>query len=111
VVLASGEAAVDYLQGQLSQDVGALAVGGSAWTFVLQPQGKVDVWFRITRTADDSFVLDCDPGWGDALVARLERFRLRTKVAFDPVEWQGWAVRGARAERPDPGGEGVVVAV
>ncbi|QGG95504.1 CAF17-like 4Fe-4S cluster assembly/insertion protein YgfZ [Actinomarinicola tropica] len=108
VVHAEGEAAVDYLQGQLSQDVAALAVGSSAWTFVLQPQGKVDVWFRITRIGDAAFVLDCDPGWGEALLARLERFRLRTAVTFTPREWSGVAIRGREATRPDGG---LVVAV
>lgn len=111
VVVASGDEVVDYLQGQLSQDVTALDVGASAHSFVLQPQGKVDVWFRITRTADDAVVLDCDPGWGEALVARLERFRLRTKVAFERVSWDGWAVRGARATAPPDPAEGIVAAV
>ena len=82
VVRVSGPDAVTYLQGQLSQDVVALQVGACAWTFVLQPQGKVDAWFRITRLADDSFLCDVDAGFGEALVTRLNRFKLRVKVTM-----------------------------
>ena len=74
----SGDAAATYLQGQCSQDIDSLAVGASAWTFVLQPSGKVDV-LRVTRLAD-GFVLDTDGGYGDALVNRLRRFHFRTKA-------------------------------
>ena len=50
--------------------------------------GKVDAWLRVTRDADDEFVLDVDGGWGDALVERLARFKLRTKCDLDRVD--GW---------------------
>jgi len=39
-VRVAGPDAQGYLQGQLSQDVAAMAVGASAWSLVLQPQGK-----------------------------------------------------------------------
>jgi folate-binding protein YgfZ len=95
VVRVSGPDAVTFLQGQISQDVAALAVGSSAWSFVLQPQGKVDAWFRVTRTGDDELVLDVDGGFGESLVTRLERFKLRTKADFELVaDWRCLAVRG-----------------
>jgi len=94
VVRVSGPDAATYLQGQVSQDVAGLVVGESAWTFVLQPQGKVDAWFRATRTAEDVFVLDVDAGWGEVLVRRLERFKLRVKVTIETLDWQCVAVRG-----------------
>lgn len=93
-VRVAGPDAESYLQGQLSQDVAALAVGDSAWSFVLQPQGKVDAWMRVTRVAEDTFVLDVDAGWGGAVVARLQRFKLRVKCTIEPLEWQMVAVRG-----------------
>lgn len=96
VVTVSGPDATSYLQGQLSQDVAALAVGDAAASFVLQPQGKVDTWMRVDRAAPETFRLDTDAGAGEGLVARLERFKLRTKVDVElaaavPV----LAVRGA----------------
>jgi folate-binding protein YgfZ len=92
VVRVTGDDASSYLQGQCSQDIEALAVGASAWTFVLQPSGKVDVFGRVTRMAD-GFVLDTDGGYGDALVGRLGRFLLRTKAVIEPLAWRCIAVR------------------
>ena len=96
VVLVSGDEAETYLQGQISQDVLGLAEGSSAWSFILQPQGKVDAWFRITRTGDDSFVLDVDAGFGEQLLARLKRFKLRTKadLALETWDWHAFIADG-----------------
>jgi folate-binding protein YgfZ len=84
----TGPEAATFLQGQLSQDVSTLAQGQSAWSFVLQPSGKVDVLVRVLRTAADGFVLDTEAGWRDQLIARLQRFKLRTKADIAPLEWQ-----------------------
>ena len=92
-VLVAGPDAETYLQGQLSQDVAALPVGASAWTFLLQPTGKVDVFGRVTRRAADAFLLDVEGGFGSALVERLQRFLLRTKATIEPLAWRAIAVR------------------
>jgi tRNA-modifying protein YgfZ len=97
VVRVAGPEAVDYLQGQLSQDIDGLTVGSSARSFVLQPTGKVDAWVRATRTGADDVVLDVDEGHGDALIARLRRFLLRTKADVDPLDWGAVALRGPGA--------------
>ena len=76
VIEVDGPDAGTYLQGQISQDVLALEVGASAWSFVLAPQGKVDAWFRVTRTSEQSYLLDLDAGFGEAVLARLQRFKL-----------------------------------
>jgi folate-binding protein YgfZ len=96
VVTVSGPDAATYLQGQLSQDVAGLAVGASAPTFVLAPQGKVDGWGRIHRTADDAFAIDVDPGAGPLWLTRLTRFLLRTKAEVGIAEGvPTLSVRGA----------------
>lgn len=103
VVTVVGPEAVTYLQGQLSQDVARLAPGEAALSFVLQPQGKVDVWLRVLRTGDESLRLDTDAGAGEALLARLQRFKLRTKAEITltaGVEVR--AVRGAPVEGATP---------
>jgi folate-binding protein YgfZ len=100
VLSVSGPDAVSYLQGQCSQDVAGLAVGATTESLLLSPQGKLDAFVRVTRTGDDAFVLDTDPGFGEVVQARLLRFRLRVKVEIEPVDWQGMAVRGPDADRP-----------
>jgi folate-binding protein YgfZ len=110
VVRASGPETVAFLQGQLSQDVESLAVGGSAWSLLLQPSGKVDSWLRATRVEDDVMVLDVDGGWGDALIERLERFKLRTKCELERVEGpRCLAVRNVAVARPAPPPSGLPI--
>lgn len=110
VVAVAGPDAVGYLQGQLSQDIAALAVGASAPSLLLQPQGKVDAWLRVTRIAEGAFVLDVDGGWGGAVLARLARFKLRTKVELSPLEWRCLALRGpGTAHLGDAAGDGTAV--
>ncbi len=96
VVTVHGPDAATYLQGQLSQDVVAMEAGDVAWSFVLQPQGKVAAWARVDKAAPDRFRLDVDPGAGEALDARLRRFLLRTKADVElTVGSPVLAVRGA----------------
>lgn len=100
-VRVSGPDAATFLQGQLSQDLDALAVSTSTWTFVLQPDGKVHTWARITKIAADGFLLDTDAGAGDALATRLKRFLIRTKAEVEPVALEGFAVRGDDLPHPE----------
>jgi folate-binding protein YgfZ len=96
-VVAHGPDAIGYLQGQLSQDVAALEVGASAWSWILQPAGKVDALVRVTRTGPDVLLVDVDKGWGEAVLTRLARFKLRTKAELVLTTVSVLAVRGAGA--------------
>lgn len=94
VVRVSGPDALTYLHGQVSQDLLSMAVGDSRWTFLLQPAGRVEVLARVRRTDDETFVFDVDGGFGEALVARLNRFKIRVRADVELVPWQVIAVRG-----------------
>jgi tRNA-modifying protein YgfZ len=111
VVRVSGPDAESYLQGQCSQDVAGLAEGASAESLLLSPQGKVEVYLRMTRESGDQFIVDTDGGFGPALVARLERFRLRTKVEFETLDWIAVSVRGPKASSGLRGHPDLVVPV
>lgn len=93
-VRAAGDDAVKFLQGQLSQDVAALAPGGSTWALLLAPQGKMVAFLRVLRLGDDEFVLETDAGFGEAVVERLSRFKLRVACDLEPLDWRCVAVRG-----------------
>jgi folate-binding protein YgfZ len=103
VVLASGPDAVTYLQGQLSQDVAALGQGDSTWSLLLTPQGHLVALLRVTRTEADAFALDTDAGAGPDVLARLQRFLLRTRCELAQVPWTCLAVRGPGAVAPASG--------
>ncbi len=101
-VSVNGDEAEAYLQGQCSQDVAGLPPGTGTDALLLSPQGKVEAVIRVSRTGGptdaDAFVIDTDPGFGPAVVARLERFRLRTPVDIAPLDgWACVAVRGSGA--------------
>jgi tRNA-modifying protein YgfZ len=105
VVLASGPDTVAFLQGQLSQDLAAVADGQSVESLVLQPAGKVDAMVRATRRSAEDWLLDVDGGFGAALVARLSRFKLRTRCDLEPLDgWRCVAVRGAPGSAVDLSG-------
>jgi len=93
-----GDDATAYLQGQLSQDIAALAVGASADSLLLQPDGKLSALLRVTRVDAQGFVLDTDAGFGDTMIARLKKFLLRSKVEIERLDWRCVALRGAGVE-------------
>lgn len=81
VVVVEGPDAQKYLHSQVSQALQDQAVGEQRWTFVLEPTGKIDALARVTRVGDERFELDTDAGCGEALLARINRFKIR--VAAD----------------------------
>jgi tRNA-modifying protein YgfZ len=89
-----GADAESYLQGQLSQDVAALAVGATVDALLLQPDGKLVTLLRVTRLDAQAFLLDTDAGFGDAMAARLKKFLLRTKAEIERQEWRCLSLRG-----------------
>jgi folate-binding protein YgfZ len=89
-----GADAETYLQGQLSQDIGALAIGAAADSLLLEPDGKLSALVRVTRTDGQGFVLDVEGGYGEAVAARLRRFLLRSKVEMEPFAWRCLSLRG-----------------
>ncbi|MDQ1395523.1 MAG: tRNA-modifying protein YgfZ [Acidimicrobiaceae bacterium] len=111
VVEVSGPDALNFLQGQLSQDVEAMAPDTSAWSFLLQPQGRVDAFLRVTRLPGDVFLLDVDGDFGEAVLARLNRFKLRTKADLTLLDtWRCVALRGPGAWQAAPSAQGLVAA-
>jgi folate-binding protein YgfZ len=94
VVRLDGPAAAEYLQGQCSQDLSALALGTAIDTLVLAPDGKIDALARVIRIGQEVFHLDIDGGFGEALLARLARFKLRSKFTLELLDWDCVALRG-----------------
>jgi tRNA-modifying protein YgfZ len=107
VLSVAGIDAAGYLQGQCSQDLAALEVGRAADSLLLAPEGKVVALIRVLRRAEDSFVIDVDAGFGDAVTARLTRFLLRAKVVVEALDWECVARRGSLADADvDAGAQG-----
>ncbi len=95
-LVVDGPDALSFLQGQLSQDVD-LDNGHSTWALLLQPQGKLVAFVRVLRQSADRFVVETDAGFGETVVERLNRFKLRVKAEVTALDWRCLAVRGPRA--------------
>ena len=99
VVRVSGPTPSTYLQGQLQpgrRRPGGRGIGRRRWSCT--PQGKLDALVRVTRVGRRrSGASTPTAGFGDALVARLHRFKLRVKVDIEPLPWRCVALRGPGA--------------
>jgi folate-binding protein YgfZ len=102
-VRVSGPDAQSYLQSQLSQDIKDLGVGERTWTFLLQPNGRVDVLAELVRIGTDSYDMRVDAGWGQALIARLNRFKIRVKATVEAVDGQAGDPAAYHVDRVEAG--------
>jgi folate-binding protein YgfZ len=109
VLMVEGPGALEYLQSQVSQDLRGLAVGGAAASLVLEPNGRVQSLVRIVRSGEHALVVDVDPGHGDALAARLQRFKIRVQAEITAIPWRCLSVRGPGAADVPPSPGSVVV--
>ncbi len=97
-----------FLQGLVSNDVTQAAPGRAVWAALLTPQGKWLADFFIFADGE-RLLLDCERDQAPALLQRLSRYRLRSKVALCAAEdlcvyaaWDG-APGGQQAiMAPDP---------
>lgn len=85
VLWCRGPDSATFLQGQLTQDVAGLKVGGFAWSLLLQPQGKVVALMGVARISETEFLLDTASGFGEPAANRLSRFKLRTDCELELV--------------------------
>jgi folate-binding protein YgfZ len=99
LVTVAGPDAVSFLQSIVSQDIAGLALGESAHTLLLTPQGKLDADIRLVRAGDAEMWLDAEPGAGEPLAASLNRFRIRVKADVDDRtdDFGYLSVRGPRS--------------
>jgi tRNA-modifying protein YgfZ len=115
---AVGPDTVKFLHSLVSQNIADLAVGSGAWTFLLQPQGKVTSFAYARRLAEDHVVLLTEAGFGETLHTALSRYRIRTKCeltlsvsSLAMASFANGVPTFSVTETPEPfsGGEGIGV--
>ena len=82
VLAVSGADAATFLQGQFTNDVAALAPGGSQFSAWCSAKGRVLATFVLRRTGDTDFELLLPRALLASLEKRLTLFVLRSKVAL-----------------------------
>ncbi|MEO8162243.1 MAG: hypothetical protein ABI590_00560 [Ilumatobacteraceae bacterium] len=103
VISVSGPDARSFLHSQLSQDVSTMSGGDALASFVLQPTGKVEALVRVACVENELFTLDTEHGWGDAVMVRLQRFKIRVKVDLRVEVRSILAYRNCAGERIENG--------
>lgn len=112
VLAFDGPDAVPFAQAQLAADVATLSVAHWMWAALLSPQGRVLGFGPLLRPSDQRLLWIVPVSRRDALLAALQRFVLRRKVALSaaPFTLEGHAggpptpaphASGALADRPD----------
>ena len=99
VLRIKGDDAESFLQGQLTQDVMKIKTGESTWSFLLNPDGKVSSWLRLSRLEGNHFLIDVDQNAGQQTLKRLMRFKLRVECNIDLEEWDWVAIRGHGSQK------------
>ncbi|HSM01886.1 MAG TPA: glycine cleavage T C-terminal barrel domain-containing protein [Acidimicrobiia bacterium] len=77
----TGDDAVSFLDGQLSQDIAAMEPGSIARSLLLEPRGKLKALLWVLR-GEDRVGLVSDRGQGAVVVEQLERFRFRVDATI-----------------------------
>jgi tRNA-modifying protein YgfZ len=81
-ISAIGPDTTTFLQGQVSQNVQQLTDGSSAWSLLLQPNGRLIALIRLTRRSADEVLIDVEAGIGARVHQALNRFLMRTKCTL-----------------------------
>jgi folate-binding protein YgfZ len=79
-LVVTGSESVDYLQGQISNDVEAVAVGGGCYAALLDRKGHMRADLRVLRVADDELWLDTEAIAGSAVQRHLEMYKIGRDV-------------------------------
>ncbi|MEK7252084.1 MAG: hypothetical protein AAB198_02350 [Actinomycetota bacterium] len=116
LVAIEGSDAVEFLDGQVTQDIRGMAVGDVRRSMLLEPRGKLRAILWVLR--DEERVLLVTPrGTGGGVIADLDRFRFRVAVnlrlddrpvhsVWAPAEepGHGWSEAGSAVEAFTPAG-------
>lgn len=76
IVVVQGSEAADYLQGQLTQDVEALAPGGGAYAALLDRKGRMQGDMRVLRLDPQAFGLDVEALAVPAVLRHLGMYKV-----------------------------------
>lgn len=76
----AGRDAPRYLNARLTNDVKSLAQGHALIAAALSPQGRTQGFFCVLRQADDRFLLVCDGGARETVLAALMKYKVADRV-------------------------------
>jgi folate-binding protein YgfZ len=81
----TGAEATDYLQGQLTNEVEALAAGEGCYAALLDRKGHMQGDMRLLHLAGDAFELETEAEAGDAILRHLSMYKVGREVEVEDV--------------------------
>jgi folate-binding protein YgfZ len=76
----TGPDAVDFLEGQVTNDVGALEPGRGAYALLLNPKGRILADLRILMLGQDELWLGSEPEPGNTAAENLAMYKIGRRV-------------------------------
>lgn len=96
IVWVTGPDAISFVDGLLSQNVGAMTVGSAAPSLLLAPSGKLRATLWLLR-AEERIGLVCDEARTEVVATDLARFKIRVDAQITVEERPVWDVWGPQA--------------
>ncbi len=84
-LIVSGADGVDYLQGQLTNDVEALSSGEGQYAALLDRKGHMQADMRVLRTSPEEIWIDTEPEALAAALRHLEMYKIGREVTVADV--------------------------
>jgi len=84
-LIVSGSEAADYLQGQLTNDVEALAPGEGQYAALLDRKGHMQADMRVLRLSPEEIWIDTEPEAVAAALRHLEMYKIGREAAIADV--------------------------
>ena len=81
----TGDDSLDFLQGQLTNDLALLGSENEILSAWCSPKGRV-LWFGTVKKIDNGYALTTPADTADDIVQKLAIYRFRAKVEFDVSE-------------------------
>lgn len=99
LILASGDDAGSFLQGQLSNDVLGMQPGEARWAGYCTAKGRLLATFLVVRQPGGGYLLACSADLAGGVLKRLRMFVLRAKCVLAEPALQAWGLVGPAGER------------
>jgi folate-binding protein YgfZ len=98
VLRVSGKDARRYLNNRLSNDLKSAKVGLVVRAAALTPQGRVEGLFSVLVESDESFLLVCDGGKRNTILAALSRYIVADRVSIEDISLTTTVVHGVEVD-------------
>ena len=99
IIKASGATVLDYLQGQITQNIKRLSPSQGIYTAILTPQGKAVSDMYIIQGHNHELIIIARKSYAETLVGRLRQFALGHELRIGMVDsYKLFSIQGSRCD-------------